>query len=1336
MAISVSCGSGNLFHTPWSERREREDLEPEMAFMKQRDHALELVDRAYEQARKKAGAGPIAMGLPVLKNRLLTLTDRKFRCETYGAQSIREFADGLAPELHLLEGSTLYAFTPPRRDEVHKEAASPNELESANEFPLSTSRIREDLWRAVMDYASGLTYEWDPVNGLARAKEGDEDNPVLPTVAAEELSSWRAEFVKVHAGSLGAADLVLAQQWQEQGLPTHYLPKTLLARWNKELNLRVKLRLDEFFVSHIGDLKLSAVNARQESATADEMLEDARNRGDGFTVGALLIARLQEATDDEGEALLAQAIAAWSSPQGFHITPKSLKELSALVDGVPQATLAIALINTLAYIGSVGEELREAINGFAYKIKAGLIEAFGADDRSPAGAVRLASSKFEETLSQARAGVVRFQRSTPVTAKIASVELLKIIARMRKFMIADDQQIASDLTILLGPAFRKLCEAYERNADVEVIRRAPEYLRNVQLQKLSEGDPRQRSRMWRELVQPVVDHLGNLVEEASLRGETALAPALGLRNSRTKADLLGAATEIQVSFSLVNSGKGSAQDVSLRRFEGELQLACIDPPSPFSIPPGAERVVRLSLKLDSPVSEIEIPIEWECSTTAEKRIVFSEHIHIDQQMVVPDWDALMKDSPYGINPINRPERLYGRSGTLRSLHYAAMARTSHFVWGQKRIGKTSLLQVLGTKLDQDGDAICVLLRMGELTSLHEGQIARLMATRLVKKLPAMAVPDETEFGAGLGRLVPFVDELVKENPEKKFVVIIDEFDDLDPSLYTGERGKQFIKALRSVSEVGLTFFFVGSERMDAIFSRHQSDLNKWINERLDRIDSRDDCRALIADPLAGSIEFSEEAVDFIIDYAAGNTFYMHNFCYQLLLRCLKEYRTYIDVNDAYAVRQQMLSSLGPTNFAHFWEDNPVLDAHEKMIQSGENCIALCCIASLGGRFESVDEVVEAQETVGLKPEERASEIILRNACSRLMKRHIIQNGNGEAWVVALPLFREWLGANAIAHLLPIWHEARLLPKPSRQGGKRVRAVRDEGIFIVPEDDLLAVAQRLLIFGKQKDVAEIRSWLRQFDDDSRIEIAFALLKRLSERGFVNDGMRALGYQRMAEMIEAHRSSVGQPLWKVVKARNDNLAVAYLDAEHKSGATTAREVSRVAKAGKIGPASEMAQWMAQHQQSEPILVIADDFAGTGSTLVKGLRKMQARVPAPLWKWYLENGRVFVIVMYAFGEAIELIRTQFPGIRIAAYHLLAEELRACDERADIFSTDAERQFAIEVLTQIGRELSPSHPLGHGDMGALFVMHNTTPNNTLPIFWCGGTVGERPWVPLFPRA
>ena len=40
----------------------------------------------------------------------------------------------------------------------------------------------------------------------------------------------------------------------------------------------------------------------------------------------------------------------------------------------------------------------------------------------------------------------------------------------------------------------------------------------------------------------------------------------------------------------------------------------------------------------------------------------------------------------------------------------------------------------------------------------------------------------------MGNLIPFVEELKQNAPNTKFVVIIDEFEDLNPAFYTGNVG--------------------------------------------------------------------------------------------------------------------------------------------------------------------------------------------------------------------------------------------------------------------------------------------------------------------------------------------------------------------------------------------------------------------------------------------------------------------------------------------------------------------------------------------------------------------
>ncbi|WP_428422649.1 phosphoribosyltransferase-like protein [Methylibium sp.] len=1325
--------------------------------MKTRAQAMELARAAFLQAQQKYGPQTKVMTLAVLNNRLLQITDRRFQPRDFGAKDLRAFVALLGPELRLTGESpkvSVELIAPVESDNPRVEVAAATTAKvgrpaaAGTAVPPLGNRIRADLWLSVVDYTSGLAYVWDEGLGLARPAEQGDAEPRMPTLTPVELAEWRVTFHEAHKQALAGIALVNAQRWQEQGLSTSYLPAELQQLWNRELSLRVRLRLQDFF----SRIKQTAVPSDEAAAIggpepAKEVVEDelatARDRGDAFTVGELTARCLPEAPDAAVDGLLAKVTCAWASTREAVPDVESLSELAGRVESFSAPNLASAFVNALSRLEDVSDELPDAARDFAYRLREDVSVAYGVEKRSPLDTCRAALVKLGDSLSEATSSVGRFLRTTPATAKAASIDVLKVAHRLQPFVVPAERQFLRDLEMLIGPAFRKFCEACERDDDVEVIRRAPEMLENVRIQRPGANDPRRRSRIWLSLVQPVLDHVGSLVEDATSRGEVALAPALALRNHSTKADLRAAGSELNLSFSLVNRGRGHAHDVSLRRsgVPDGVRLAVAEPSGPFDVPPNGEQLIRLRLMLDAARETLDVPIEWVCQTSAGKPSSVADRLEVSQQVTEPDWQALLASPPYSLNPIRRPDRLYGREPSLRKLRLAAMAGASTFVWGQKRIGKTSLLQVLAAELGARPDFTCVLLRMGELVSLHEGQIAHLIAQRLVQKAgSSVQVPSEAEFGAGLSKLIPFAEALVAANSGHKFLVIIDEFDDLDAAFYTGERGKQFVKALRSISEVGLTFFFVGSERMEAIYGRHQSDLNKWINIRLDRIDSRADCRALIAEPVAGVIEFAPEAIDFITDFTAGNPFYIHNFCYQVFERCLQEHRTFIDDNDTHAVREQLLRALGPTNFAHLWEDNPVLDVLEKRRESAENCIALGCVAVMGGRYEALEEIQEIQESLPIAVEDRASGSDLRRACDRLVRRGVlVPQKSGDGFVVALPIFREWLGENAVSKLVPLWVDHMATVRRELAGAEgaapSVEPV-DSGVFPISEDYLLAVAQRLVYCGKQKDVADIRLWLRQFDDDGRIEIAFLLLRRIAERGFINEGMRALGLQRLEEMVNARRLTIGVGTWQIVRNRRDNLALGYLDSDHKSGATTARELQKSLRPGKCTSAAELDGWMRSHAESDAMVVIADDFAGTGQTLVEGMTKFKARVGEPTWQRYVGEHRISLYVMFAFPEALEAARQSFPGVDVVAATLLGDDLRACDEGSDIFAEDSERRFAKEILQQLGRELSPRAPLGHGDMGALVVFHNTTPNNTLPIFWRSGVVGERPWRALFPRA
>jgi hypothetical protein len=400
---------------------------------------------------------------------------------------------------------------------------------------------------------------------------------------------------------------------------------------------------------------------------------------------------------------------------------------------------------------------------------------------------------------------------------------------------------------------------------------------------------------------------------------------------------------------------------------------------------------------------------------------------------------------------------------------------------------------------------------------------------------------------------------------------------------------------------------------------------------------------------------------------------------------------------------------------------------------------MASIASLGGRFEDVEELLEAQDSLGLTEVELITTGSLRQTVERLKRRRVLSLcSRDNRTEVTLPIFREWLAENS-DQVLPTWREFvnRKTQNESKSAVSTARPVDSSSAhFPISEDALLAVSQRLVYCGRQKDVAEVRQWLRQFDDDSRIEVAFLLLQRLAENGYMSEGARSRMLTVAEEALQNRRTSTGSQTWKIVRGRKDNLCITYVDSEIKSGAATAREYAKRVRPGKVAGGQNIEAWLKAHRADDPLVMIVDDFAGTGRTLELGLERLFGALPKPLIAEYVQDRRISCFCLFAFPEALDRLRAKFPGIEFLAAHVFGDEVRALESDSKLFESDDERVYARDILLQIGRELTAQMPLGWGDMAALVAFHNTIPNNSLPVFWCEGKVNDRSWFPLFPRA
>jgi hypothetical protein len=202
--------------------------------------ARRLIEQAFEDARRSGRSDWQTMTIAVLKNRILN-RNRSFQERDYGARTIAEFVRRY-PDLLLLDDSSV-----PPKVSLRASTAS-----TATATDVEHSRIRPDLWNAIIDYQSGLTYTWDGESAQsAEGRSVDEADAqrVLPTLSVAELDTWRQEF-RDNVNDLIRDNPTAAEQtrhWIENRLGTRYLPASLRTLWNQELKRRVVDRLTAWF---------------------------------------------------------------------------------------------------------------------------------------------------------------------------------------------------------------------------------------------------------------------------------------------------------------------------------------------------------------------------------------------------------------------------------------------------------------------------------------------------------------------------------------------------------------------------------------------------------------------------------------------------------------------------------------------------------------------------------------------------------------------------------------------------------------------------------------------------------------------------------------------------------------------------------------------------------------------------------------------------------------------------------------------------------------------------------------------------------------------------------
>jgi hypothetical protein len=731
-------------------------------------------------------------------------------------------------------------------------------------------------------------------------------------------------------------------------------------------------------------------------------------------------------------------------------------------------------------------------------------------------------------------------------------------------------------------------------------------------------------------------------------------------------------------------------------------------------------VVEPSTKVD-----MTVDISWREIFGSESSEIFD--LIIEGQNELVDWPSLESLEPYSLE-VAEGDMFVGRSAKVKAIANKLLKHpmTSTYVTGQKRIGKTSLAKAVVNYLEKDRpDFYSVYLEYGEYCSTTpQGTLKTLGENIYSFLIDFMPVSDVTavDFSQSIADLNMTAKKLELKHPDKKFVIILDEFDEIHPEMYrSGPIAETFFANLRTLAaRKNLAFILVGGEKMPFIIGAQGDQLNKFSRETLDyfsRSTEWPEYLELITKPVDGQLNWDDEAINEIFTLTHGHPYYTKLLCSKVVSVAIAERDTEIIASDVSTALPMLLAELDTNAFAHLWKDGISYEREHAEVAELKRLRLLVGIGRALREHKRREEDIKAYATSANLLEHEVTPLI-----SDFQRREILYERNGELYFT-VPLFEYWLTEYGLNKLITSTLGDEL--------EESIRAAEDKAHVTAKE--IQTLASRWPIYRAQKvDGEKIRAWLDQEPDILNQRLLFKML----------ENMRFLSPPEIEEYLKtahAHvvRPVIGvQPITRRTDRRSDVL-ITFVDGVGKSGLQYARTYAKTnaVSTQRIIEPTALGKRLASAREEElpKAIIIVDDVIGSGYTLSDGLARMLDNLAPQLIKLKIpflvisligtEDGEKKVkATLEQYGVAYELYLCEILPLNYCAFP---------EDGYGFWDNDEQMHKAKSLCLQLGSKIY-KQPLGFKNQGLLLVLPETCPNNSLPILY-SAKVGV--WTPLFPR-
>ena len=787
--------------------------------------------------------------------------------------------------------------------------------------------------------------------------------------------------------------------------------------------------------------------------------------------------------------------------------------------------------------------------------------------------------------------------------------------------------------------------------------------------------------------------------------------------------------QINLPVTLNNCGPGAAQNARAVCVAGKGHVKQDEIPLGVIEPGLFVFDVEIMVTENTDQIDLEFEIKWNVIGRPDDESI-SFAVSILGQRSDIDWVSLSSLHPYSLNVVEA-EDFRGRQDQIRKIlkWLDPNSMTNCHIFGQKRVGKSSLAKKIESELRHRSSNNCYVtfVEWGDIVHATGRETLSALGTALedffMSNCHVQLDWDPQDYSSSLSPLIRLVEKIRRDSPSSRFVVILDEFDEIDEELYrSGPLARTFFLNLRTLSsKKNVAFVLVGAERMPYIMTSQGEKLNKFEPVELDSFDletEMGDYTALVSDPVSDSIKFHDSAIRKLYDLTVGHPYFTKMLCEEIFDYSVECSDAEVSASEVDVAARRVVRRLQINNVAHYWRDGVRGNEEEQEIGATKRArlLLLWVRNSHANRAETIESLEEYARSGSLDPSE------VRPLINEFCKRGVFVEKE-RTYHPKIELFSSWLKQHGLAKLIDD-------PLADELESKR-REI--EAKAYVSSEEIVGLVDQWDVYGPRKVTEDrVRMWLGQVPSVIERRLLFKLLMHV----------RFVSYEQAQERFASVHSLIRKQLPVRVQRkriqRRDDIYVSYVDGAGKSGAECARmyaNVNEIVLTNVISPEEIHDRLRDVDGEAKAGLVVVDDFIGTGSTLESGLQKMQE-----IFQQADVGSRHPLLVVALCGtregekRVSEYIDRTMPEANLRVCEVLAPEHYAFHDESNIWESEVEMDSARTLVANLGERVQRSSPLGYKNHGLLLTFWRNCPNNSLPILHGRGKRSS-PWEPLFQR-